>query len=117
LGSRKRKIVTAIGKAVNTASRLESTGIQDEIHISADTLSLIKQDCVTQDTRTIWKILLKSEGSNTGKTSGGLYFIDCYKQFFNIKEDVIYERKNITYKEFSKDISFMIKCIPDSKAL
>jgi len=117
LGSRKRKIVTAIGKAVNNASRLESTGIQDEIHISADTLSLIKEVCVTQDTRIIWKILLKSGGFNKSKLSGGAYFIDCYKQFFNIKEDVIYERKNIVYKEFSKDISFMIKCISGSKSL
>jgi len=115
LGSRKRKIVTAIGKAVNNASRLESTGIQDEIHISEETLSLIQETCVTQDTRTIWKILLKSDCFNNHNSSG-TYFIDCYKHFFKINKDVIYDRKNIAYKEFSKDISFMIKCLPDLKA-
>ncbi|MCM2283328.1 MAG: adenylate/guanylate cyclase domain-containing protein [Desulfobacula sp.] len=117
LGSRKRRIVTAIGKAVNTASRLESTGIKDEIHIGDGALYLIKEACVTRDTGTIWKILFKSKGFDRPMLSNGPYFLDCYRQFFNIKEEVVYERKNIAYKEFSKDVSFMIKCIPESSVL
>ena len=61
LGSRKRRIVTAIGKAVNTASRLESTGITNEIHISDGALNLVREACVTRDTVTIWKILSTSD--------------------------------------------------------
>jgi class 3 adenylate cyclase len=117
LGSRKRRIVTAIGKAVNTASRLESTGIKNEIHIGEGALSLIREVCVTRDTGTIWKILSKSEGFDRPMLSNGPYFLDCYRQFFNIKEEVVYERKNIAYKEFSRDVSFMIKCIPESSVL
>lgn len=115
LGSEKRKIVTAIGKAVNNASRLESTGINDEIHISDDIMSIIKEACITQDTKIIWKIFLKLNYLNKNYMPYGLSFFDCYKQFFNMKEAVAYERKNISFKEFSKDISFMIKCIPDSR--
>ncbi|MFA5902607.1 MAG: adenylate/guanylate cyclase domain-containing protein [Desulfobacula sp.] len=115
LGSEKRKIVTAIGKAVNNASRLESTGINDEIHISDDIMSIIKEACITQDTKIIWKIFLKLNYLNQNYMPYGLSFFDCYKQLFNMKEAVAYERKNISFKEFSKDISFMIKCIPDSR--
>ncbi len=117
LGSQKRKIVTAIGKAVNNASRLESTGINGEIHISEDIMSLIKDASITIDTRIIWKILLGSDLINKRNHPGGVNFIDCYKRVFDMKEDVFYERKNISYKEFSKDISFMIKCIPGSAGL
>ncbi len=112
LGSQKRKIVTAIGKAVNNASRLESTGRNDEIHISDKIMSLIKEACITQDTKIIWKILLESGCFNKLSQTCWVNFIDGYKQFFDMKDEIVYERKNITYKEFSKDTSFMIKCIP-----
>lgn len=114
LGSQKRKIVTAIGKAVNNASRLESTGINEEIHISDNIMSLIKDACITQDTSIIWKILFESDSFNKSDHPSGTNFMDCYKLFFNMRDDVIYGRKNISYKEFSKDTSYMIKCIPNS---
>lgn len=117
LGSQKRKIVTAIGKAVNNASRLESTGIKEEIHTSDKIMSFIQDAGVTRDTRIIWKILLESDSFDKCNLQSGMSFFDCYRRFFNLKEDVVYERKNITYKEFSEDSSFMIKCIPDLTVL
>lgn len=117
LGSQKRRIVTAIGKAVNNASRLESTGRGGEIHISDDIMSLINDACITQGTRIIWKVFMESTFLNKCNNSDRAKFIDCYKQFFHITEEVIYKRQNIVYKEFSKDTSFMIKCIPDLKTL
>ncbi len=114
LGSLKRKIVTAIGKPVNNASRLESTGIKEEIHTSNEVMSVLKDACITQDTKTLWEIFLNSDHFNTCNEPGGVTFFNCYKRFFNLKKDIAYERKNIAYKEFSTDVSFMIKCIPDS---
>ena len=52
MGSRKRKIVTAIGKAVDTASRLESSGIKDKIHITEKTMKILDTAMVSRDITT-----------------------------------------------------------------
>jgi len=108
LGSRKRKIVTAIGEAVNNASRLESTGIAKGIHVSEKVMNILKQAVITRDTGLMWKIIEE-------KKIRSVDFFDAYSRFFNIQYgDMIMERKNISYKEFSKDTSFLIRCIPDT---
>ena len=115
LGSRKRKVVTAIGKAVNNASRLESSGIQEGIHISETIMTILKDACITRDTRTIQQVLCEENGMEKPDKSGILSFFECYKNVFGLKENIITQRKNISYKEFSKDITYLIKCIPDSR--
>jgi len=117
LGSRKRKIVTAIGKAVNNASRLESSGIRKGIHISEDIMAVLNDARITRDTRTIWPIVCKLNGLKESNNPGNLNFFDCYKKVFGLEENVITQRTNISYKEFSKDITYWIKCIPDSEDL
>jgi class 3 adenylate cyclase len=117
LGSRKRRIVTAIGKAVNNASRLESSGIRKGIHISESIMTILNNACITRDTRTIWPIICKTNGMKESNNPGNLNFFDCYKKEFRLGENVITQRTNISYKEFSKDITYWIKCIPDSEDL
>lgn len=113
LGSQKRRIVTAIGKAVNTASRLESTGIQDGIHISETVMNLLKDAHITRDKKIAWQTVPAGNDLKNNQTSKDLDFFDCYKTTFGIKGNVIKERKYISYKEFSKNVSYVIKCIPD----
>jgi len=57
LGSQKRKIVTAIGKAVNNASRLESSGVPKNIHISQDMMTLLENAYVSGETKIIQQTL------------------------------------------------------------
>ena len=114
LGSSKRKIVTAIGKAVNNASRLESSGIQEGIHISEAIMDILKDACITRDTRTITRVLKEKNGIKVSDNPGALNFFDCYKTVFDLDDNIITQRTNVTYKEFSKDVTFLIKCIPDA---
>ncbi len=114
LGSRKRKIVTAIGKAVNNASRLESSGIQEGIHISETIMAILKDAYITRDTGTIQRVLCDANNIKEPGKHDGLSFFDCYKKVFGLRENIITQRTNISYKEFSKDITYLIKCIPDS---
>jgi class 3 adenylate cyclase len=111
LGSRKRKIVTAIGKAVNTASRLECSGIKEGIHTSGTIMAILKDACITRDTRTIRQIICKTN-KDLCKTDN-LSFFDCYGKLFGLQKNIIIQRTNVSYKEFSKDITYWIKCIPD----
>ncbi|MBC2705567.1 adenylate/guanylate cyclase domain-containing protein [Desulfobacula sp.] len=114
LGSRKRRIVTAIGKAVDDASRLESSGILEGIHISETIMAILKDTCITRDTGTIWQIICETNGMKGLNNSDSLSFFDCYKKVFGFGKNVITQRTNVSYKEFSKDITYWIKCIPDS---
>ncbi|MCD4675519.1 MAG: adenylate/guanylate cyclase domain-containing protein [Desulfobacula sp.] len=114
LGSRKRKIVTAIGKAVNNASRLESSGIQDGIHISETIMNILKDAYITKDTGIIRQSICETNDVGELKTSGSLSFFDCYRQVFGLGKNIITQRSNISYKEFLKDTTYWIKCIPDS---
>ncbi|MCK5696257.1 MAG: adenylate/guanylate cyclase domain-containing protein [Desulfobacula sp.] len=117
LGSRKRKIVTAIGKAVNNASRLESSGIRKGIHISEAIMAILNNAHITRDIRTIWPIICKINGMKKSNNPGNLNFFDCYKKIFGLEKNIIIQRTNISYKEFSKDITYWIQCIPDSEDL
>jgi len=115
LGSRKRKIVTAIGKAVNNASRLESSGIQEGIHISETIMNILKDAYITRDTLTIRRVLCEENNIDVSDNPENMQFFDCYKKVFGLNHDIITQRTNISYKEFSKDITYLIKCIPDSE--
>ncbi|WP_457551861.1 adenylate/guanylate cyclase domain-containing protein [Desulfobacula sp.] len=114
LGSRKRKIVTAIGKTVNVASRLESCGIKEGIHTSERIMAILKDACITRDTRTIWQIICQLDNMKDLDKTANLDFFACYKKVFGLKKNIIIQRTDVSYKEFSKDITYWIKCIPDT---
>ncbi len=114
LGSRKRKIVTAIGEAVDLASRLESSGRTNYIHTLAPLLTLLREAWVSRETRRVWDFATLQAGENPWKTRPGFYFFEFYKSLFNIRGEVSREVKNAGYKEFSSSRTCLIRCLPDS---
>lgn len=113
LGSRKRKIVTAIGKAVDTASRLESCGIKDQIHITQTFLTLLENLMVTKDTAVLRKIGSGEKNSDWIGARRYMPFFDFYKNLFDLGDDVIQQLGPVAYKEFSNKTTYVIQCIPD----
>ncbi len=69
---------------------------------------------ITKDTKAILK---KVEAYNTHeslKPNHQYEFLESYQNIFHLEDGLITQHNNVTYKEFSKDITFSIKCIPDS---
>ena len=114
LGSQKRKVVTAIGKSVNNASRLESSGVQEQIHISKPALDILENATVSTDTPLLWRVISAHLPQKEEQRHPGLLFFDAYQQYFNLEGPVISERKNVTYKEFTSPTSYLLQCIPRS---
>ncbi|MCP3943174.1 MAG: adenylate/guanylate cyclase domain-containing protein [Desulfobacteraceae bacterium] len=112
LGSRKRKIITAIGKAADTASRLESSGIKNQIHITKAILRTLDNAMVSKDTRMIRDIALGEKNTEWLKTREYMPFFDFYKNLFNLGNEFVQKRGPVSYKEFSEDITYLIQCIP-----
>ena len=113
LGSEKRKIVTAIGKAVNNASRLESSGAAEKIHTSQKVMDILKEASITKDTTNIWQIICKARETKELNNNDSLDFFDCYKKMFKLEDNIIAQQTNVSYKEFSQDITYWIQCVPD----
>lgn len=112
LGSSRRRIVTAIGRAVNTASRLESTGACDRIHISEDVFTLLENNMVSKDTALMWEIGIRRKVFDRREEERSLPFFRFYRQFFHLDPQVVTENKNARYKEFARELTYFINCIP-----
>lgn len=124
LGSRNRKIVTAIGQAVDTASRLESSGIKDGIHITETILKILDHALVSKDTPIIRNIALGRPNGEWANTREYISFFDFFQNLFDLglcqgsqglDSGVVQKRSQISYKEFVQDITYFIQCIPGPK--
>jgi len=112
VGSRKRKIITAIGKTVDTASRLESCGKKDKIHITKDTLEILETAMVSKDTPIIRSISLGEKNRDWLRARQYLPFFDFYKNLFSLGNDLVEKRGPVSYKEFSNQDTYLIQCLP-----
>lgn len=109
LGSRNRRIVTAIGKPVNIASRLESTGTRNCIHVEKKLLEILKNSVISKDTPAMWHIA--ASGSNR-PPAPAVSFFPFFQDCFNLGPDVIHKMDPVSYKEFTTDNTYLINCIP-----
>jgi len=112
MGSCKRKIVTAIGKSVDTASRLESSGTKDKIHVTEKILKILENAMVSKDTPVLRNTALEKKNAQWLKAREYMPFFDFYKNMFNLDNELIQKQGPVSYKEFSKEITCLIQCIP-----
>jgi class 3 adenylate cyclase len=112
VGSRKRKIITAVGKTIDTASRLESCGKKDQIHITKATLKILDTAMVSKDTPIIRSIALGEKNRDWLRASQYLPFFDFYKNLFCLGNDVVQKRGPVSYKEFSNKDTYLVQCLP-----
>lgn len=108
LGSFKRRVVTAIGKSVNIASRLESTGTKNCIHIEKRVLEILSNSVISKDTPVVWQIA----AGKKGKSVHEMNFFSFFQDFFNLGPDMIRKMDPVVYKEFTNDSTYLITCIP-----
>mgnify|MGYP001009789992 CR=1 FL=1 len=113
LGSRKRKMVTAIGKTIDTASRLESSGLKDQIHSTHTLLNRLETAMVTRDTALIRAIALGEKNGQWVSARSYMPFLDFYKNLFGLGDEVVQKRGPVSYKEFSKKTTYVIQCLPN----
>jgi len=109
LGSFNRRVVTAIGKPVNIASRLESTGTRNCIHVEKKLLEVLKNSVISKDTPVMWQAA--TSGSSPGPVPA-VGFFPFFQDFFNLGPDMVQKRDPVSYKEFTTDNTYLIKCIP-----
>lgn len=108
LGSVNRRIVTAIGKSVNIASRLESTGKKNCIHVEKKLVEILDSCLISRDTPLLWQIAV-SAGKPQSLTDRR--FFSFFRDFFDLGPSVVQKMTPVTYKEFSMDDTYLIQCV------
>jgi class 3 adenylate cyclase len=109
LGSRDRQIVTGIGKPVNIASRLESSGQQNGIHIEKNLLEILENAIVGPGTPVLWQLAASDAGSPPQPNTP---FLEFLTDRFRLAQPVIRKMPLISYKDFLSDDTYLICCDP-----
>jgi len=118
VGDKKRMIVTAIGEGVDHASRLESTGVPDEIHLSPQILDILNRTWISYETEKVYTLLLGSCTSTKDlyfreyealKKAGRMRFMDLYKLGFHDPSTVLRCQENVSHKEYVRERTYLLK--------
>ena len=114
LGSSQRKIITAIGEAVNLASRLESAGRANHIHITESMAEQLQDVQVSRETRTVYALSMRQPYGKERTDGTGFGFLDFYRSHFGITGEAMVEADEAGYKEFVGVRTRLLRCLPDS---
>jgi class 3 adenylate cyclase len=111
LGSRNRRIVTSIGEPVNRASRLESTGRKNGIHIEKKLLEILENGMVSPGCPVLWQMVTPDTDGIT-PAQPGVPFLTFLADRFHLKSPMIRKMPPVSYKDFLSDSTFLICCDP-----
>ncbi len=117
IGSMKRRMVTAIGEAVDRAARLESSGVPNKIHLSPTVMRLLNEATISPSARLVHSIMdglhpelasLYEQERDILETRGSIRFMDFYRAGFPPSQPVVTRRNHVCYKEFSSEQTYLL---------
>lgn len=109
LGSLNRRVVTSIGEPVNIASRLESTGRKNGIHIEKKLLEILENATVSPGHPVLWQLTVTDPRT---PPRPNMPFLEFLAGRFRLKTPVIRKMPKVSYKDFLSDDTFLICCDP-----
>ena len=109
LGSDKRKIVTAVGKAVNNASRLESSGKPACIQISRRLMDVLKNAAIENDGGFVCKLVRRVFPEAEKVLDQKTEFMKAYQAFYKLNDNPVKKRTDVSYKEFYQKETYLLK--------
>lgn len=112
LGSRKRRIVTAVGESVDLAARLEATGLPNTIHMPGNLAAQLSDAWITRDTLYVHKLARTVEPAAQWNHDTGFPFLEFYRAVFNTAENPLSPRGGARCKEFSSPDTWVMSCLP-----
>ena len=114
LGSRNRRIVTSIGEPVNKASRLQSTGLKNAIHIEKKLLEILEDATVSPAYPVLWQ--MAATDTDIPPAQPNVPFLTFLADRFHLTSPVIRKMPPVSYKDFVSDTTYLICCDPKGRS-
>lgn len=117
IGSMKRRVVTAIGEAVDRAARLEASGLPNKIHLSPTVMRLLNEATISPSTKLVYSIMegfspeiepMYERERRLLETAGSIGFMDFYRAGFPPSQPIVTERSHVQFKEFSSERTYLL---------